>query len=173
MEKSCFEKFMALDVDKRVIGLEESDDYDDFCIPIGAKIFAGLGVDGVQFCMIDGFDDMFFSISPYALYNKYVNPLSYHFEDFLGLVLSCKNSNPLEQIYWSNEDDFTAFLEEDMKNLFDGQELALQRIQTELQITPIPDPFSYVKKIQAEFDYSLIKYSDEFYEVTGLDKEMF
>lgn len=96
MEKSCFEKFMALDVDKRVIGLEESDDYDDFCIPIGAKIFAGLGVDGVQFCMIDGFDDMVFSISPYALYNKYVNPLSYHLKISLAWCYLARI-----QILWS------------------------------------------------------------------------
>lgn len=173
MAQSLFEKFMALDVDKRLIGLEKSSYYDYLCVPIGAKIFAGLGVDGVQFCMIDGFHDMVFSISPYALYNKYVNPLSYHFEDFLGLIISCKNANPLEQIYWSNEDDFIAFLEEDIKNVFDEQELILKRIQTELQIAPIPNPFSYVKKIQSEFDYSLIKYPDEFYEITGLEKGVF
>lgn len=170
MTLSLFEKFMSLEIDAGLIGLEKSNYEDYFCIPVGAKIFAGLGVDGVQFCMIDGFHDMVFSISPEALYNKYVNPLSYNFKDFLCLVLYCKNTSPLEEIYWSDRDSFEDFLQEDIKNVLNKQEVILKKIQSELGITPISDPYSYVKKIQSEFDYSLIKYPDEFYEITGLEK---
>lgn len=171
MPQPLFEKLKALNIDTSLIGLEKFIDWNYFCIPIGAEIFAGLGIDGVQFCTINGFHDMIFSISPEALHNKYVNPLAYNFEDFLGLIITCKNANPLEQIYWNTEDNFNDFLKKDIKeNVLDGQESILQIVQTELKILPVSNPYSYVKKIQSEFDYSLIKYSDEFYEITGLEK---
>ena len=34
---------------------------------------------------------------------------------------------------------------------------------------PIENPFEYVKSIQKDFDGSKIQYSDEYYEVTGIE----
>ena len=45
---------------------------------------------------------------------------------------------------------------------------ALNTIRSELNIQPMKDPFEYIKKIQQDFPYNQIKYSDEFYDITGL-----
>ena len=168
MIKTIFEEFMSMKLDTRTIGLDKSDCEDYFCVPIGAKVFAGLGVDGVQFCFIDGFNEMVFAISPEAIENKFVNPIAENFEIFLRLVVSCKNANPLEQIYWNTREEFISFLEEDMKNASAEQTAVLGQLQSELNISPMTDPYAYVKELQRGFDYSRIKYSDEFYDVTGL-----
>lgn len=170
MEKTVFECFSKLKLKTNLIGLEKTDGEDYFCVPVGAKIFATLGVDGIQFCFIDGFDEMVFAISPDALNGKYVNPLAYTFVDFLGLVLGCKNANPIEQIYWQSKEQFVTFLQEDMIGTTEEQNSVLAQLQTELGITPIVDPYDYVREVQASFDYSQIKYSDEYYEITGLPR---
>ncbi len=168
---TLFERYEQLNIDASYIGLEKCGYADYFCDPVGVRTFAGLGVDGVHFAFIDGFSDMVFAISPYSVNDKHVNPLAYTFEDFLGLVLACKNSNPLEEIYWQSRSEFYDFLDEDMKNTFEEQEAALSVIRSELKIEPIKDPYEYVKKVQADFDYSKIEYSDEYYDTLGISRE--
>lgn len=170
MKEKVFESFSKLDLKTNLIGLEKTDGEDYFCVPIGARVFAALGVDGVQFCFIDGFDEMVFSISPDAVNEKYVNPLAYTFEDFLALILSCKNANPIEQIYWQPKEQFIDFLQKDMTNVTEEQKSALVQLQMKLGITPMAEPYDYVQKVQASFDYSKIKYSDEYYDVMGLPR---
>ena len=45
----------------------------------------------------------------------------------------------------------------------------LDKIQSELKIEPMEEPFEYVRKIQAEFDYSKIRFTEEYYDVLGLE----
>lgn len=172
MKESLFERYEQLNVDTSLIGLEKTDSSGYSCDPIGAKVFAGLGVDGVHFCFIDGFGEMVFSINPFAYNNQSVNPLASTFEDFLGLVLTCKNSNLPELIYNLTREEFDNQLEKTLNDPFekDETEAVLAIIQTELNITPIAEPYDYVRKVQTSFDYSQIKYSDEYYELTGIDK---
>ena len=42
-------------------------------------------------------------------------------------------------------------------------------LQEELGLLPMDDPFEYVKSIQKDFDGSRIQYSDEYYDVTGIE----
>ena len=55
------------------------------------------------------------------------------------------------------------------KTLTDEQKVAVQQLQRELSLLPIENPFEYVKSIQKDFDGSKIQYSDEYYEVTGIE----
>ncbi len=172
MKATLFERYEQLNINTSLIGLEKTNSSGYFCDPIGARIFAGLGVDGVHFCFIDGFKEMVFSIDPFAYDNQSVNPLAYTFEDFLGLVLSCKNSNLPELIYNLSREEFDNQLKKALNDPFEKEETeaVLAIIQAELKITPIVEPYDYVRKVQASFDYSKIKFSDEYYELTGLDK---
>ena len=43
------------------------------------------------------------------------------------------------------------------------------KIQNELGIEPMENPFEYVKEIRADFDYSKIKFTEEYYDVLGLE----
>ena len=55
------------------------------------------------------------------------------------------------------------------KILTDEQRTAVQQLQRALSLLPIENPFEYVKSIQKDFDGSKIQYSDEYYEVTGIE----
>lgn len=170
METAVFKQFCQLNDDVPYLGLDKSDYSGYSCDPIGVKTFADLGVDGVHFGFIDGFGEMVFAVSPMGIVGKQVNPLAYSFKDFLGLVLACKNSSPLEQIYWMTKEQFDDLLIEDMKNVFEAQETSLSIIRSKLGIEPIYNPYNYVREIQTSFDYSQLKFSDEYYEQTGFDK---
>lgn len=166
MKTSLFERYEQLNINTSLIGLEKTNSSGYFCDPIGAKIFAGLGVDGVHFCFIERFNEMVFSIDPFAYKKQFVNPLAYTFEDFLGLILTCKNSNLPELIYNMTREEFDNQLEKAFNDPFekDETEAVLAIIQTELNITPIAEPYDYVRKVQTSFDYSQLKFSDEYYE---------
>lgn len=47
---------------------------------------------------------------------------------------------------------------------------ALEAIRTELGVSEMQNPFEYIKEIQKDFPYSKIKFSDEYYEVSGIEK---
>jgi len=170
MNNTAVDNFLQLNLATNLIGLEVTEGVDYFCVPIGANIFAALGTDGVQFCFIEGFDEMVFAISPDATNNKYVNPVAYTFAEFLALVFSCKNANLIEQIYWQSREQFVALLQEELTNVDKEQASVLARLQVEMGITPMSDPYDYVRKVQWSFDYSKLNFSDEFYDVTGLTR---
>ena len=46
----------------------------------------------------------------------------------------------------------------------------LSVIQTNLGIVPMEHPFEYVKNLQKTFLYDQIIFSDEFYDLTGIEK---
>ncbi|MBQ6877171.1 MAG: hypothetical protein IJO22_02075 [Oscillospiraceae bacterium] len=49
------------------------------------------------------------------------------------------------------------------------RQVVLDEIKNELGIKPLEEPFEYVKTIQAEFDYSKIRFTEEYYDVLGLE----
>ena len=64
MKESVFESFRKLKLQTSLIGLEKTDGEDYFCVPIGAKIFAALGVDGVSFALLTDSVKWFFQLFP-------------------------------------------------------------------------------------------------------------
>ena len=91
------------------------------------------------------------------------------FEDFIRLILACGTVNPIEQIVWMDKKKFEEHVASEEKILSDEQKIAVQQLQRELNLSPIENPFEYVKSIQKDFDGSKIQYSDEYYEVTGIE----
>ena len=51
------------------------------------------------------------------------------------------------------------------------QKATLSYLETELEISPIDNPYDYVKELQSRFDNSGIEYSDEYYDVLGIDRK--
>ena len=47
----------------------------------------------------------------------------------------------------------------------------LQNISSNLEVEPIENPFDYIKKLQKDFPYKEIKFTDEFYNITGLTRQ--
>lgn len=73
------------------------------------------------------------------------------------------------KIFGRNKEQFTEFPENDDKNYAAKRQIVLDKIQSELGISPLENPFEYVKNLQADFDYGKIKFTGEYYDVLGLE----
>ena len=154
-----YEEFARLGVPLAPLGLGEPDGVEYFCTPRGAKIIGRAGVDGIHCCFVQGFGEMVFTVSPMNA-GDYVHPAAANFEDFLRLLLACGGFAAIEQAHAWDEERFRAFLMEDAP---EGERLAaLGELRQKTGLEPMPEPFRYIKELQAGFDYSSIPYSEEF-----------
>ncbi len=171
--RKMFQQFKKLDINRDEINFSHSD-YSSpyFCTPVGAEI---LGWESdIHYCFIDGMGDMIFAVNPQTCQQYYVYPVAENFRIFLTLIVSANSRNPVEQIItFSDVSKFTDFLKSE-KEWFDRSEhsAVIDKIQREFDLQPISPTqvYDYVRKLQQSFDYSRIKFTDEFYEITGLAK---
>lgn len=170
-----FHQFFALHLNTGCVGLNKTNSFSTdelyFCDPIGIKTFASLDVDGIHFCFIEDFNEMVFVVIPLPSDDKYVKPLAYNFKDFLRLLLGCKNANTFDQISWMNRQQYDELTQSTINGLSKEEKEVLQAIENQLGLSPIADPYEYVKNLQKNFDYSLIQYRDEYYDTLGIEKE--
>lgn len=171
--KTLFERYRELDIATERIHLEKrTDDPDYYCYPVNAK---AIGFEGcIMYCFIDGYDEMVFASNPENYGDDgQVYPLARNFEDFLRLVVACGSANPVEQIIHMTREGFENHLHTEWKYDFDikEREAVLDTIRKELGITPMEDPYTYVKEVQKDFDDSKIIYSDAYYESQGLNRD--
>ena len=131
-----------------------------FCTPEGASIFAWTGVDGIHYCFVPGFGDMVFAVNPMDTPGDYVHPVAKSFSDFLRLLLACGDEAALEQAYGWTQEIFDAFLQDNP--ITQEKQRSLDAIIQQTGLTPMEAPFSYIKNLQAEFDDSKIKYTEDF-----------
>lgn len=161
---SIYQKFRELNIDHAAIGLDQNiSDVNYFCTPVGAKVIGEAGVDGIHYCFIKGFDEMVFAISPSNLPGENVHPVAKNFEDLLRLLLTCGSMDAIEQTYRWDEELFEQYI---MDNKPDEKQRAVMNILIEeFQIVPMEQPFFYIKDLQTSFDYSKLRFSEEYYEL--------
>ena len=159
-----FQKFLRSGIDLSPVGVERREDNNPyFCTPKGASIFGWAGVDGIHFCFVRGFGGVVFSVSPMNSAPDYVHPLANNFEDFLRLLLACSDSAALEQAWMLDKSQFEAFLRDNPPT--QDQQRTLLELAEKMKLTPMEQPWAYIKKLQASFDYSKIKYTEDYYDV--------
>lgn len=165
----CFEKLIKLKIKTDSISLKSAENlYSYWCYPTNAK---PIGLEGcILYCFIEGYGDMVFASNPETCVDTNVYPLAKNFTDFLRLILACGSANPVEQIGWMTKEKFDEYLLNESKNQTEEQRKVLQIIKEEFDLLPMEDPFSYVKELQKDFDASKIEYSDEYYEILGIEK---
>lgn len=165
---ALYEKYKKLNIDGSQIGLERGSEIEGyFCTPKGARV---IGWDnGIHYCFIRGYGKMVFAVNPETGADKYVYPLAESFEDFLRLILACGHTAPVEQIIMWTEEQFKEFLTSDYNAFMQGQQEVLDTITEKLKLEPMAAPYQYVKQLQAQFDDSKIKFTDEYYDVLGLE----
>ena len=157
-----YSEFLKKNIDLAPLGFcQDTNNVPYYCTPKDANILASAGVDGIHYCTIPGFDELIFAISPMNL-GDCVHPIARTFEDLLRLLLSCVDMAALEQCYAWDEEQYKAFLI-DCPATKEQQEV-LDVVRNELGLTPFADAFSYVKELQAEFDYSEIPYTEDYYD---------
>ena len=167
--KTTYEKYCDLGIDGSLISLEIAQDvFPHFCYPANAK---AIGTEGsILYCFIESYGDMVFACNPESCADTYVYPLARTFDDFIALILSCGSANPVDQIVWMRKEHFSQHLDEENAIRTEQQCEVLQQIQEQLGILPMSDPYDYVKRLQSEFDDSRIEFSDEYYDVLGIER---
>lgn len=178
MARDDLQRFHALAIDFSAVGLDWGGGLTPyFCTPAGAEYVGSLGCDGVHFVLLPG-DERVFCVEPsMGEMGTYVLPVGRDFQEFLSFVLYCRDANPLSQIFWMDAARFRKLLEEDAAQDWPGYEAyfahktaALAAIAREFCLTPA-DPFEKVKALQAAFDPSVLRFSDEYYDVLGIERE--
>ena len=183
MTRDDFRRFRALDIDFSAIGLlqDGGDDFAYFCTPVNAEFVGRIGCDGVHFVLLPG-DERVFCVDPaMGEEGKYVLPVGGSFREFLSFLLYARDANPLSQIWWMDESRFRELLRQDAEQDWPGCDLkpdeslpqrnaaALAAVARAFDLTPAA-PIEPVKAMQAEFDPSILRFSDEYYDVLGLDR---
>ena len=165
------EKYRELRLDGSLIGLERADGTAYFCTPVGAEV---IGWDsGIHYCFIRGLGDTVFCVNPETCCEHYVYPIARSFRDFLGLILAVGNTNTLQQIILWDKEAYKAFVNSphERDNLRKSEvRSALDTLRRGTGVEPIDSPFEYVKALQSDFPSEKIPFSDEYYEVLGLER---
>ena len=105
---------------------------------------------------------MVFSVSPMNTSPDYVHPVAENFTDFLRLILACGDVAAVEQAWMWNEAQFEAFLNENPTT--QEQQRTLSEISEKMNLLPMEQPWTYIKNLQSSFDYSQIKYTEDYYD---------
>ena len=154
--ETIYETYLSLPIDKGLLCLAHGDiTAPYFCYPVNAK---PIGFEGcILYCFLPEYGEMVFACNPESCAAQNVYPLAATFEDFIRLILVCGTANPVEH------------MASKAKILTNEQKNAVQQLQRAFGLSPMENPFEYVKGIQKDFDGSKIQYSDEYYEVTGIE----
>lgn len=179
MTRDDLKIFRSLDIDFESIGLlqDGAEDFAYFCTPVDAEYVGRIGCDGVHFILLPG-DEAVYCVDPaMGEEGKYVLPVGGDFREFLSFLLYCRDANPLSQIWWMSEERFRDMLAEDTaaswpgsEDFFAKKDAALAKIAETFGIAPV-DPYAKVKALQAAFGPSILKFSDEYYDVLGIERE--
>lgn len=168
-------RFQALDVDFEAISLMEpgvpQPPY--FCDPVDAEFVGRIGCDGIHFILLPG-DERVFCVDPaMGEPGTYVLPVAENFRQFLSFVLYCRDASPISQIWWMEEARFHQLLKEDAAaewpgcaEFFAKRDAALQTLSQTFDLVPA-DPYRCVKALQADFDPSILRFSDEYRDILG------
>ena len=167
-------RFRSLPIDFAAIEVEPGEGGGPyFCTPVGAEIVGWLG--GVHFVLLPG-DERVYCVDPeMGSEGTYVLPVAADFRDFLSYLLWCKCASPLSQIAWLDEAGFRRLLADNAARTWPGceetlraRDRALALLAETFCISP-KAPFSPVKALQAAFDPAGLAFSEEYYDVLGLE----
>ena len=165
---TTYKKFLSLDIDSSLISLEKMGGSDYFCYPANAK---AIGFEGcIVYCFIDGYGETVFACNTESCADIYVYPLAKNFDDFIRLILACGSVNPVEQIVWMNKQQFEQHLQDEKEIQTTEQKELLSILEKEFHVAAMEYPFEYVKELQSDFDYSKVQFSDEYYDVLGIER---
>lgn len=161
---TLYQKFRKLNIDHSAIELGLHDmEGTYFCTPKGARIIGSAGVDGIHYCFIRGQEEMVFAISPMNTPGRNVHPIARTFADLLRLLLACGSLVALEQAHQWDEEQFEAYITE---NQATAEALTVFDVLKEkLGITPMEEPFAYLRELQDAYHDGALVFSKEYDEI--------
>ena len=172
------EKFSNIAIVLSRFGLEKhSGGY--FCTPKNAVTFAGIGVDGIHFCILPDENDLTLENSPVYVISPmmpdhYVEIVAENFYDFISLVITAKDAGALECISYFTSEKYLEYLQSISDSLLQNTEFnnKVKKATTALldefnNNKKIDDVYGYVKQLQAKTDLTKIQYTNEYYDLIG------
>lgn len=101
---------------------------------------------------------MIFAVSPMNGAPDCVHPIAENFEILLRLLLACGDAAALEHSWQWNEDQFNTFLAENPPT--EEMKTVLSEIRGKLNLSPMENSWQYLHRLQENFDYSKVKYTE-------------
>lgn len=161
---TLYQKFRKLNIDFSAIEFEQADDDDKyFCTPRGARIIGRAGVDGIHYCFVRGQGEIVFAVSPMNTPGRNVHPVARTFEDLLRLLLACGSMAAIEQAHQWDEEQFEEYIADNQPA--SAQLAVFDVLRDKLGITPMDEPFTYLRRLQDSYNYGELSYSSEYYEI--------
>lgn len=161
---TLYQKFKKLKIDFSAIEFEQAGDDDKyFCTPKGARIIGRAGVDGIHYCFVRGQEEMVFAVSPMNVTGKNVHPIARTFEDLLRLLLACGSMSALEQVHQWDEEQFEEYVADNQPT--PAQLAVFDVLRDKMGITPMDEPFTYLRRLQDSYNYGELNYSREYYDL--------
>ncbi len=161
---TLYQEFRKLKIDHSAIGLELTGTEEQyFCTPKGARIIGSAGVDGIHYCFVRGQEEMVFAVSPMNTPGRNVFPIARTFEDLLSLLLACGSMDAIEQAHQWDEEQFDDYVVENQPTL--AALAVFDVLQNKLGITPMEQPFAYLRRLQDSYNYGELNFSKEYYEI--------
>lgn len=157
-----YRRFIESGVDTRPLGLElcgMKADERYFCTPKKADVFGRIGVDGIHFCFVRGYGDMVFCVCPMDAPPRFVRPVARDFADFLRLLAACGGTSVIESAWRYDAERFQGECEVERSG--GDTEKAIESLREKLGVTPMEDPYGYIRGVQTDFDFAAFDIPDE------------
>ncbi len=163
---TTYQKFLKSGISLTAFGIMPVTDgdgfYPYFCTPKGASIIGRTGVDGVHYCFVREFGETVFVVMPMNAPNEYVKPVAKCFSDFLSLLAACRDEALVADAGMISAQAFA----DRLKDISDPEiNVQISQIKNKLNILPMLEPQKYVHDLQNGFDYSKIRFTDDYYDM--------
>lgn len=166
------ERFWQIETDLEPLGLCRWSLEPGKSVPAGAVVFASLGVDGIQFCVLpDPGDEKLERAPVYAVSPQnpehVLEPLAEDLLHFFSLVVQAGDAGILESAsYYSRLEFEDALSSPGLGADFEQeQKLASAALESAFPLFKIPDPFGYLERMRLRFPRNVIQFdrkTDEF-----------
>ena len=163
---TTYEKYKLAGINLAHVGFDErGENIPYFCTPAGANILGRPGVDGIHFCFVPEYGEIVFCISPMNGAEDAIHAVANNFADFRALLMACGDTAAIEQAWQWSKSSFEKFIAEYPPT--DEAKSAFAQLEQKLGITPMTEPYKYMMSLQKSFDYSKLKFTEEYYDLTG------
>lgn len=132
-------------------------------LPLHSVMFAESAY-STFYLKIKEFDEMIFMMEYHPDDDRHVHPLAKNIEDFVRLLLASHRIAILSEVPYQAREQITKRLSRVLTEESEERTAAFRMLAETFHLTPMEDPYGYVRALNDTFDFSKIRYSDDYYE---------
>lgn len=159
-----YEEYKKSGLDLSALGFMRGDEDGGYmCDPVGARVLGRCGVDGIHFSTVKGFGQTVFAVSPMNFYDHDVQPVAKDFDEFLSLLLTCRDTAAIEQAWLMDADAFADFV--NGVEITDAVKAALDALKDAGVVEmSVADAYAALRENAESVDVTKLKFPPEYYE---------